>query len=84
MARICKICGVNTYCTDDCKACTRETVKEIKHKLNGVYTLSDIQICTLVGEGAFNLMVEYGFARYINTNKKGEKMYLILEEGDKQ
>jgi hypothetical protein len=83
MPKICPICGANTYCTDNCRGCAKETAIELKEKLGEKeYAASEEEICEILGTSAFTLLRDFGFLRLINTNKQGKDIYLVLEGGN--
>lgn len=72
-------------CTNECVNCAQAIVYKLKEKMGvNEYTLNYDQIVDFIGETAFRLLQTYGFVRYINTNKKGKQMYIVLEGGNKQ
>ena len=76
MAQYCYTSGKRTNCTDRCEDCAKETYKELKEKVGKSECVSEEAIRAELGNGAFELLKEFGHIEYCAT-LNGKRMYAI-------
>jgi hypothetical protein len=76
MAQHCILSGKRTNCTDSCRDCAKEIYAELKEKAGKSECVSEEAIRTELGNGAFELLKEFGHIEYCAT-LEGKRMYAI-------
>ena len=72
----CYTSGQKTNCTDRCEDCAKEIYNELKEKAGDAEFVSEESIRTELGDGAFEILREFGYIEYCATFHD-RRMYAI-------